>query len=175
MQNISIPDPVLWFEGMPLLPHHFQQEFLYHQAISHMQFQICGGFNYGILELEIDTLSLIRNIFKINKVFALLPDGILIKIDNHPHYNLEYILPDPVEFEKNKLALYLTIPKIISNNYFVGKYPRYRKEQYFDKRYLNQAAGFRKNFPSFDKAKIAQFLSLKLDRIFRENFLIILG
>ena len=132
MQNISVPDPVLWFEGMPLLPHHFQQEFLYHQTIAHIQLQVCGGFNYGILELEIDNLSLLRNIFKINKIFYIMPDCVIVKIDNHPHYNLEYTLPKPDEFEKNNLTLYLTIPKLISNNYFVGKYPRYRKEQYFD-------------------------------------------
>jgi type VI secretion system protein ImpJ len=132
MQNISLPDPVLWHEGMSLLPHHFQQDFIYQQTVSSIQLQWCGVSQFGVIEMEIDTLSLVKNIFKINKIFAVMPDGVIVKIENHPNYNLEYQLPNPEEFDKSNLSVYLTIPKLISNNYFIGKYPRYKKEHTFD-------------------------------------------
>lgn len=130
MQNITLEHPVLWYEGMPLLPHHFQQEFAYYQNQFHAQVQLLGAFNYGIIDIEVDTLALLKNVFKINRVFAMMPDGTIVKIDNNQFYQLEYNLPKPDEFEKHSLIMYLALPKLVSDNYLIGKNPRYKKESY---------------------------------------------
>ncbi len=127
MQNQSIPDPVLWHEGMPLLPQHFQQEFIRVQSLVQTQLDILGNYNYGIMDIEIDKMELIKNILKINKIFVIMPDGMVIKIENNNEYNLQCNLPDPSSSEKQQLSMYLTIPKLISENYILGKYPRYTK------------------------------------------------
>ncbi len=169
MDKVSLDYPVLWFEGMPLLPHHFQQQFTYAQNHSLAHTQILGGFNYGISDLEIDTLSLVKNTFKINKALALMPDGTIAKIDNSTLYDLQYALPDPNTYDGKSLSLYLGLPKLIAENYLQGKYPRFKVENFSNIAdiYAGQnPVDIQKMLPNFQLLSSleqnANFLSLKI-------------
>lgn len=167
MHNSIVSDPVLWFEGMPLLPQHFQQEFIHTQSMLHLQLQLLGDFNYGIIELEIDKMALLKNFFKINKVFAVMPDGLSFKIESSLHYNLEYELPKPDDSEKNNLFIYLSIPKLIDNNYLEGKYPRYKKANY------ENVLDFHSGQDPYEITKMLPNVQIQSDLDYNSNFVTI--
>lgn len=125
MDLTNMPDLIQWHEGMPLLPQHFQQMALRFENIITNYYSISSVYNYGILSLEIDKTQLVRNIFSIQQISAIMQDGLYVKSDNPNKEKLIYNLPDLKETHKLKLSLHLCIPKFIEKNYVVGHFPRY--------------------------------------------------
>ncbi len=129
MQPTQLRYPVTWFEGMPLLPHHFQQQFAYTQ--SHLQTcaQAFGPFQYGLLGIDYDLLSLTNNVFKLNNIHAFFQDGTAIQSTSlEQNDKLEYVLPVPSSFENSSLSIYISLPKQSDSNFLNGKFPRYLSE-----------------------------------------------
>ena len=74
----SIPDAVLWHEGMLLSPQHFQQADLRAHALRSYLMQATAPFGWGVRRLRIDTAALEAGRFAITELEAVMPDGLLV-------------------------------------------------------------------------------------------------
>ncbi|MFX6872966.1 type VI secretion system baseplate subunit TssK, partial [Acinetobacter baumannii] len=54
-----LPDPVLWHDGMLLLPQHFQQQALRQEGLIDYRMRRMHPFSYGIVQLAIDQSALL--------------------------------------------------------------------------------------------------------------------
>lgn len=118
------PELIQWHEGMPLLPQHFQQLNLRLESLVNSYFSIIDSNNYGIIKIDIDQIQIIRNLFSINYVEAIMPDGLYIKSGKTEKNKLTFSMPEPTG-SKQKISLYLCVPKYSEKNYVLGHYPRY--------------------------------------------------
>ncbi len=118
------PDLIQWHEGMPLLPQHFQQLNLRIESLVNSYFSLIDNNNYGIIKIDIDQIQIIRNIFCLNDVEAIMQDGLYIKSGKTEKYKLTFNLPEPTGC-KQKISLFLCVPKYSEKNYVLGHYPRY--------------------------------------------------
>ncbi|WGL60324.1 type VI secretion system baseplate subunit TssK [Pigmentibacter sp. JX0631] len=120
----QVPEMIQWHEGMPLLPHHFQQLNLRYEALVNSYFTFLDINKYGIIKLDIDQIEIIRNVYSINYVEAIMQDGLYIKSGKSEKEKLTFNLPDPSS-NKQKISLFLCVPKLSEKNYVLGHYPRY--------------------------------------------------
>ncbi|WP_158998532.1 type VI secretion system baseplate subunit TssK [Pigmentibacter ruber] len=120
----QVPEMIQWHEGMPLLPHHFQQLNLRYESLVNNYFSFLDINKYGIIKLEIDQIELIRNVYSINYVEAIMQDGLYVKSGKSEKEKLTFNLPDPSS-DKQKISLFLCVPKLSEKNYVLGHYPRY--------------------------------------------------
>lgn len=77
----QVPAPLQWAEGMMLTPQHLQQSDIYwHALLSH---RLAGAqpFHWGVRALALDRGRLARGDLRIERLQAILPDGLVIE---HP-------------------------------------------------------------------------------------------
>ena len=67
---------VLWYEGMTLDPHHFQQWDRYHQDMLNSRVHAISRFNWGVSELAIDEDSLLNGQFNLLRCKGVTTDGL---------------------------------------------------------------------------------------------------
>jgi type VI secretion system protein ImpJ len=67
---------IVWFEGMTLDPHHFQQWDRYHAASLNTRIRSVSPYDWGLFECEIDRDSLANGNLKINRCSGIMPDGL---------------------------------------------------------------------------------------------------
>lgn len=78
-------DKVVWYEGMHLDPHHFQQ--WERQQGSALDFRIRSvrPFDWGLLDLAVDQEALLNGQFRLLKCRGIMPDGLVFNIpDDDP-------------------------------------------------------------------------------------------
>ena len=109
---------VVWYEGMKLDPHHFQQLDRYFQYNLNSRINSVNSSNSGFSELEVDTALLANGSFNLTRCRGVMPDGMIFNMpENDP-------LPKPRPFEEifeatqDKLEVLLVIPleHITGNN-----------------------------------------------------------
>ncbi len=74
----SVPDAVSWSEGMLLSPQHFQQNDIYWNALLRHQLSLMKTHSWGVAELSLDANQLVKGIVVIERLHALMDDGLLI-------------------------------------------------------------------------------------------------
>jgi type VI secretion system protein ImpJ len=101
---------VVWFEGMKLDPHHFQQADRYNQYLNNSKYGYSSPNYWGIKELQVDSAALAGGAFGVVKCNGIMPDGSLFEMPaNDPLPRIRGfndIFPATAE----KLDVYLTIP-----------------------------------------------------------------
>lgn len=128
MENF-IPKTICWHEGMPLLPHHFQQLTLRYELLNALYFVLNKEYNYGIVDMIIDVSELNKNIFKVRNLFCVFQNGILFKSDDKESSNFVYNLPVATDYNSQKFEIYLAIPRINGTNFAFGKNPVYKESE----------------------------------------------
>jgi type VI secretion system protein ImpJ len=78
MDAHEIPELIEWHEGLLLTPQHFQQLTLRHESLLQYVSTSIAPFNYGVRDLQIDRGALASGIFRVQKLEALLPDGLVV-------------------------------------------------------------------------------------------------
>jgi type VI secretion system protein ImpJ len=66
---------VVWYEGMTLDPHHFQQWDRYHRSVVNARLDAVARFNWGVTRLTINEDRLANGEFVIERAIGVMPDG----------------------------------------------------------------------------------------------------
>jgi type VI secretion system protein ImpJ len=73
------PRKLVWTEGLFVTQHHFQQLDRYHEWLTTRRVRSAVPYDWGVLEVEVDTRALAAEQFKLNKLSVILPDGTSIE------------------------------------------------------------------------------------------------
>jgi type VI secretion system protein ImpJ len=101
---------VVWFEGMKLDPHHFQQADKYNHYYVNTKFGFLNSNFWGLKELQVDSAALAGGTFNLINCIGIMPDGIIFNMPANDS------VPKARNFEEffaaiaEKLDVYLTIP-----------------------------------------------------------------
>lgn len=123
---------VVWYEGMKLDPHHFQQADRYNQYYVNSRLGLINPNLWGLNEFQIDSAALAGGIFGLVKCSGIMPDGFAYNMpENDP-------LPKSKNFEElfsataEKLDVYLAIPveNDSGNNCQIDESPNYNNTRY---------------------------------------------
>lgn len=71
---------VVWFEGMTLDPHHFQQWDRYREGVLDARLQAVAPYGWGILRLGIDEERLTNGELAVTECVAVMPDGLFVDV-----------------------------------------------------------------------------------------------
>ncbi len=102
-----LPKPVCWSEGMLLSPHHFQQNHQYLEKQISRIIKLLTPNYWGVGKMELDHSALSNGTINIKRLFAILPDGLLIDYDYKHDGPLQL---DMSELGDHPVAVQLTVP-----------------------------------------------------------------
>ena len=109
----SIPEAVLWHEGMLLSPQHFQQAELRSHALQGYMIMAAAPYCWGVQRLQIDDSALVAGRFAVTELEAIMPDGLLVRHSKDPDPNapkleldLTPLLADP---GSARMAVHVTV------------------------------------------------------------------
>jgi len=101
---------VVWYEGMTLDPHHFQQWDRYQRDKVNDRLRALSLFDWGVSELRIEREALANGVFKLNQCSGVMPDGLPFDIPGTepapPFRNFE----DKFQPTQSHLPVYLALP-----------------------------------------------------------------
>jgi type VI secretion system protein ImpJ len=105
---------VVWAEGIFLSQQHFQAWERYQDSHHAVRQRILSPFSWGVIELDIDEISLRLGSLNIRKLKVIFPDGRLVAFDstNNGVLNL-----DLTQLSKDRNEIYLGLP---TNNSVAG-------------------------------------------------------
>ena len=84
-----IPDAIQWHEGLLLTPQHFQQQQLRAEALLAYQLMNVHPYHWGVRELEIEPAALAEGVIRIERLEAVMPDGLSVFHGGNPPLELE--------------------------------------------------------------------------------------
>lgn len=73
---------VIWYEGMKLDPHHFQQSDRFNQFVLNSRLNALNSHNWGIKEILIDHSALAGGVFSLVSCEGVMPDGLYFNMPN---------------------------------------------------------------------------------------------
>lgn len=86
--NQQIPQKIYWHEGMLLSQHLFQQNNLRNFQILSKHLSLVSHYHWGIIALLIDNNALSNNLFRIDKIEAVFPDGLYFSYTSNVQANI---------------------------------------------------------------------------------------
>ncbi|POT56141.1 type VI secretion system baseplate subunit TssK [Citrobacter amalonaticus] len=99
----TIPAMVCWYEGMAMLPQHFQLQALRNETLSAALAQCANHWFWGVKRLQIDEAALCAGMLRILHLEAIMPDGTPVDYDVGCDSPLEFdcsrLLPAPPDSE----------------------------------------------------------------------------
>lgn len=107
MDSRQIPEAIQWYEGMPLAPQHLQQLSLRSESLFNYYLEALGPFFWGVRELEIDKDLLTGGTFRILKLQAIMPDGLVISHNATPEFDLQIALDSVAQLP---VTVHLAVP-----------------------------------------------------------------
>lgn len=78
MDSRQIPEAIQWHEGMLLAPQHLQQLSQRSESLVHYHLHTIAPFFWGVRQLEIDETLLTTGIFRVLRLEAVMPDGLVV-------------------------------------------------------------------------------------------------
>jgi type VI secretion system protein ImpJ len=107
---MSQRDKVVWYEGMHLDPHHFQQWDRFQKFLLNFRMRSLTPYDWGLIDLAVDKEALVNGQFSILRCKGVTPDGLVFNIPDE----------DPAPAAKNfkgtflptltELAVFLAVP-----------------------------------------------------------------
>ncbi|HQJ46538.1 MAG TPA: type VI secretion system baseplate subunit TssK, partial [Ignavibacteriaceae bacterium] len=70
----------VWYEGMKLDPHHFQQTDRYNQYYINSRLSMINASNWGLKNLTVDNAALAGGNFSLINCSGVMPDGMIFNI-----------------------------------------------------------------------------------------------
>ncbi|HEX2962317.1 MAG TPA: type VI secretion system baseplate subunit TssK [Ignavibacteriales bacterium] len=101
---------VIWYEGMKLDPHHFQQTDRYNQYYVNARFGFSNPDQWGINELQIDIAALAGGSFGIVKCSGVMPDGLVFDMPVNDPVPKSRSFSEAFSPTAEKMDVYLSIP-----------------------------------------------------------------
>lgn len=77
----TFPEAVCWYEGMQMLPQHFQMQALRHETLAAIQTTMANPWFWGVSLLQIDEAALCAGTVRILRLKAVMHDGLPIDYD----------------------------------------------------------------------------------------------
>jgi len=113
---------VVWYEGMKLDPHHFQQADRYNQYSINSRFNSLNPNFWGITEMNLDSAALAGGSFGFVTCKGIMPDGFNFNMPENDPLPKSRNFEDLFETTSEKLDVFLVIPAENSsgNNCFIG-------------------------------------------------------
>lgn len=103
----SLPRAICWHEGMLLSPHHFQQNHQYWEGQLSRIISTLAPDYWGVGELIFDQADLLDGTVNIQRLFAILPDGLVVDYRFSEDDVLQVSLDD---VGSTATTVYLTVP-----------------------------------------------------------------
>ena len=100
---------VVWYEGMSLDPHHFQQRDRYQRAVLDFRIRSISHLDWGLSDLAIDKEALSNGQFRLIRCKGVTPDGVIFNIPEDDSPQPAQSIQDFPPTEKN-IGAYLVIP-----------------------------------------------------------------
>jgi type VI secretion system protein ImpJ len=109
---------VVWYEGMKLNPHHFQQIDRYNQYYINSRINILNSNYWGLTEIQIDLAALSGGSFNLVKCTGIMPDGLLFDMPANDPFPKSRSFEDMFAATAEKMDVFLSIPveNISGNN-----------------------------------------------------------
>ncbi len=101
---------IVWNEGMLLTPHHFQQWDNYHEELLNSRARSMMPFDYGVLDLRVNSEAVANGNFQITNCRAVMPDGLMVNVPDAEAVPDMRPVGDHFKVEKDKLGVHLAIP-----------------------------------------------------------------
>ena len=112
MDTKTIPNAVLWHNGMLLMPQHFQEADRRHEALLHHKLSSLQPFSWGVSEVSLDNGLLLQGIIRVLSLHGIMPDGQVIQYQYNKESSVSLELevkPDEIDPEKPQ-GIWVTIP-----------------------------------------------------------------
>lgn len=107
----TIPDMLYWYEGMLLMPEHFQSANRRQEALGGYLAQACAPYPWGVRTLETDLQD---GILTVRKLEAVMPDGLVVRYSEQdsesPPLQIDLKRHKPPLEPQKKRAVHLVIP-----------------------------------------------------------------
>ncbi len=173
---------IVWFEGMKLDPHHFQQADRYNQYYINTRLGMISPNHWGIKELVVDTAALAGGNFGIVNCSGIMSDGMVFNMPGNDPVprtrNFEGLFSATME----KMDVYLVLPaeQAAGKNYHLEESPTSDPIRYVMQNVevpdINNGTNVRRigvakaNFQfRFGEESLEDFISLKLGEIIRTS------
>lgn len=125
----AIADPIQWYEGMLLLPQHFQQADQRQNELLHFHMSSVTPFHWGISHFKIDPVLLVSGTLRFLELEAVMPDGLIVTRHSDESSFLEFDLtPYANQLAVKPMTIHLAIPayrKGYANSAANVELPRY--------------------------------------------------
>ena len=109
----TIPAMVCWYEGMAMLPQHFQLQALRNETLCAALTGCANPWFWGVNRLQIDEAALCAGTLRILRLEAIMPDGTPVNYDISDDLSLEFdcarLLPAAPDSEH---ILWLALPPL---------------------------------------------------------------
>lgn len=117
----QIPEAIQWHEGMLLAPQHFQQLSQRSESLVHYYLHTIAPFFWGVRQLEIDQKLLTTGTFRVLKLEAVMPDGLVVSHQAGQGPDLQLTLQN---VQQKPVTIHLTVParSLVATK---GDLPRY--------------------------------------------------
>jgi type VI secretion system protein ImpJ len=116
----QIPEAIQWHEGMLLAPQHLQQLSQRSESLVHYHLHSVAPFFWGIRHLEFDQKLLTTGVFRVLKLEAVMPDGLVVSHQAGQSTDLQIALQNL----NQPMTIHLAVParSLIATK---GDLPRY--------------------------------------------------
>lgn len=101
---------VVWFEGMTLDPHHFQQWDRHQERALEHRVRALAPHSWGLTHLEIDTDRLQNGVFVLTACRGVLPDGLAVDIPAADRTPRPQSIPEAFGAADEQLPAFLVVP-----------------------------------------------------------------
>lgn len=100
---------VVWYEGMNLDPHHFQQADRHHSARLNFRLRARAPYDWGFTELHLNPEALANGQFALLRCKGVLPDGLVFNLPEEDRAPQARALAELFPATAEKLDVYLVI------------------------------------------------------------------
>lgn len=101
---------VIWFEGMKLDPHHFQQADKYNQFLLNSRINTLNPNYWGLKELQVDLAALSGGNFGLVACTGIMPDGLSFNMPNNDPLPKSRSFEELFSATSEKLDVFIAIP-----------------------------------------------------------------
>lgn len=101
---------VVWYEGMNLDPHHFQQWDRYHRSFLDFRIRSVVKYDWGLLDISIDKESVANGQFSLLRCKGVTPDGLIFNIPDEDPAPSSRSIQEIFQATQNELSVFLAIP-----------------------------------------------------------------
>lgn len=105
-------NPVVWFEGMSLDPHHFQQWDRSHRSAVRRRLEAVAPDGWGVREMSLDDDRLRNGEIVVRTCTALFPDGLHVEIPAIDPPPAPRSFRDALSPADGQIRVYLAVPSV---------------------------------------------------------------